>query len=334
MKKLQFLIALAFCFAVNLQAQTITTGTLSADVCAGATISVPYTITGTFTAGNVFTAQLSSSTGSFTSPVAIGTLTSTAAGTITATIPSSTVAGTLYLIRVVSSTPAITGTSNPSNISINALPTAPVITASTTTVCAGSPVTLTAAVSGDTWAQKTNFGGDIRSFAFGFSIGNKGYIGAGVSGVTSGIVADFWEFDPIANTWTQKANFLARSGAIGFSIGNLGYAGLGNLNGVSKTDFYCYNPTTNTWTQKANFGGAGRSSAVGFSIGNKGYVGTGTSGSSQMSDFWEYNPGTDTWLQKANLPLGKSLTVGFSIADMGYIGTGEGPNALGNYEPY
>lgn len=45
MKKIQILIALAFCFAINLEAQTITTGTVSpTTVCASATINVPFTI--------------------------------------------------------------------------------------------------------------------------------------------------------------------------------------------------------------------------------------------------------------------------------------------------
>jgi hypothetical protein len=143
MKKLQLLVALAFFFVVNLQAQTITTGGVSSPVCAGATISVTYTITGSFTAGNVFTAQLSSSDGLFTSPVTIGTLTSTAAGTITTTIPSSTAQGLAYRIRVVSSTPAITGTSNPTNITVNVLPTTPTITAGgATSFCSGGSVVL------------------------------------------------------------------------------------------------------------------------------------------------------------------------------------------------
>lgn len=154
MKKLQLLVTLALCFAVNLQAQTITTGTVSpTTLCVGAIISLPYTITGTFNDGNVFTAQLSNSIGSFTTPAAIGTLTSTA-GTTAATLLSSTVAGMLYIIRGVSNTPAITVTSNPSNISINALPTAPVITSTATSVCAGSPVTLTATASRNTWTQQ------------------------------------------------------------------------------------------------------------------------------------------------------------------------------------
>jgi hypothetical protein len=89
-----------------------------------ASVSVPYTITGAFTAGNIFTAQLSNASGSFASPTSIGTLSSTVAGTITASIPAATVAGTGYRIRVVSSTPAISGSDNGSNLTIRNL-TAP-----------------------------------------------------------------------------------------------------------------------------------------------------------------------------------------------------------------
>ena len=40
---------------------------------------------------------------------------------------------------------------------------------------------------------------------------------------------DFWEYDPTANTWTQKADFggTARKNAVGFSIGTKGYIGTG-----------------------------------------------------------------------------------------------------------
>jgi hypothetical protein len=36
------------------------------------------------------------------------------------------------------------------------------------------------------------------------AIGNKGYVG---TGQYAGSLADFWEYDPLSNTWTQKANF-------------------------------------------------------------------------------------------------------------------------------
>ena len=90
--------------------------------CAGDTVSVPYIITGnqTFASGNVFTAQLSDSSGSFASPASIGTLTSTSAGTIAATIPSSAL-GYHYQIRVVGSNPAIIGASSPTSIYVPVL---------------------------------------------------------------------------------------------------------------------------------------------------------------------------------------------------------------------
>ncbi len=121
-------------------------------------------------------------------------------------------------------------------------------------------------------------GGQRDSYAVGFSIGSKGYIGTGNDG---SYTKDFWEYDPAANTWTQKADFggTARYCAVGFSIGSKGYIGTG-CDGSSYTeDFWEYDPAGNTWTQKADFGGTARDGAVGFSIGSKGYIGTGHDGS-------------------------------------------------------
>jgi len=92
----------------------------------GAATTIGFTSTGPFT-GNTYTAQLSNSTGSFASPVTIGTLTSNLnSGTINCTIPANTPSGTGYLIRVISSSPSITGTnSNSFEISLYTPPTAP-----------------------------------------------------------------------------------------------------------------------------------------------------------------------------------------------------------------
>ncbi len=123
--------------------QSITTSAITGSpFCAGANVSVAYTISGTFTAGNVFTAQLSDASGSFTSPVTIGTRTAINAGTITASIPFTQASGTAYRIRVVSSTPAITGSNNGSNLTINALAlAAPTFTS--TAFCQGQAFTIT-----------------------------------------------------------------------------------------------------------------------------------------------------------------------------------------------
>lgn len=100
-----------------------TTGVSPSSYCvspsSGAAVNVAYTATGTFTSGNVYTAQLSDASGNFSAPVAIGTLSSTAlSGTINATIPAGTAAGTGYRIRVVANGPSTTGTDNGSNLSV------------------------------------------------------------------------------------------------------------------------------------------------------------------------------------------------------------------------
>ena len=57
---------------------------------------------------------------------------------------------------------------------------------------------LTIDAGAQTWTQKDNLGGSVRSGATGFSIGNKGYITTGYTG--SVYCNDLWEFDPVANT--------------------------------------------------------------------------------------------------------------------------------------
>ena len=88
---------------------------------AGAAVTaVPYSIAGgTIYNNNVFTTQLSDASGSFASPINIGTLTSTTAGTVTnSVIPSGVPGGTGYRIRVVGSQPSVIGTDNGTNITI------------------------------------------------------------------------------------------------------------------------------------------------------------------------------------------------------------------------
>ncbi|MDG1476949.1 MAG: InlB B-repeat-containing protein, partial [Vicingaceae bacterium] len=94
---------------------TITTGAISGapfSVMCGTSANgtVAFTSTDPFTAGNIYTAQLSDASGNFSSPTNIGTLSSTAnSGTINITIPAGTVTGAGYKIRIISSAPFVTG---------------------------------------------------------------------------------------------------------------------------------------------------------------------------------------------------------------------------------
>ena len=88
------------------------------------TVQVNFTATGTYTSGNVYTAQLSDASGSFASPTALGTLNSTASGAqmIVGVIPGNIPVGSGYRIRVVSSNPVTIGTDNGTNLEVLALP--------------------------------------------------------------------------------------------------------------------------------------------------------------------------------------------------------------------
>ncbi len=140
---------------------TITTGTLSpTSVCAGSTVSVPFTTTGVVAPLTNFIAQLSDATGAFTAPTEIG---NAAATPITATIPAGTVAGAAYKIRVVSVltlVPVATGSA--SALTINAVPAAPVAVNKTYTV--GDPVvSLALSVTGTNLLWYTAASGGVGS---------------------------------------------------------------------------------------------------------------------------------------------------------------------------
>ena len=105
---------------LNLGSAALAIGTITGtSFCVNAFINIPFTTSEAFNAGNVFTAQLSNLSGSFANPINIGTLSGTNAGIINASIPTGTVIGSGYRIRVISSNLPITGTDNGINLTIN-----------------------------------------------------------------------------------------------------------------------------------------------------------------------------------------------------------------------
>jgi N-acetylneuraminic acid mutarotase len=184
--------------------------------------------------------------------------------------------------------------------------------------------------SSDTWSRKTDLPAQGRWGAVAFSIAGKGYVTSGailVSPTQRGWDQALWEYNPLTDNWTRKADFAGqgRDGAVAFSVGSKGYVALGKGATGPLRDLWEYDPTANTWTRKADFPGIPRNDAIGFSIGTKGYVGTGEGLSSPFvyNDFWEYDPSTNTWTRKADFPgTPRAGAVGFSTSSKGYIGTG------------
>lgn len=91
-----------------IQENVVTIGSIPSLWCRQTAFSIPFTATGSYNIGNVFTAQLSDANGSFTNPTFLGSVSSTSSGTIQATIPSSVALGQNYQVRVISSNPSIT----------------------------------------------------------------------------------------------------------------------------------------------------------------------------------------------------------------------------------
>ena len=100
----------------------ITVGSLPDTLCAGQTIRVPYTVNAPFGTNNIFKAQLSNSSGSFTNPIEIGSLSTKDSDTIIATLPANVTLGGNYRIRVLASTPFDTSEVNGNPIRINRAP--------------------------------------------------------------------------------------------------------------------------------------------------------------------------------------------------------------------
>jgi N-acetylneuraminic acid mutarotase len=184
------------------------------------------------------------------------------------------------------------------------------------------------------WTQIADFGGGLRYHSYGFTVGDKAYVGTGRA--PGGIYeTDNWEYSPATNTWTERASFpgVARRGAVAFVVDDIGYVGSGETFIPGSNDFYGYDPLTDSWNQVQSFPGQERTSAVGFAIQNKGYFGTGELLISTplvsigKNDFWEYDPSSNVWTQKAN--VGDSVrkeACGFALSGLGYIGTGRNSN--------
>jgi N-acetylneuraminic acid mutarotase len=144
----------------------------------------------------------------------------------------------------------------------------------------------------NTWTKLANVPGLGRGEAVAFTIGSKAYVGYGFS-MSSIPQTDFYEFDPLSNTWITKctAGFSASSTAC-FAIGNRGYVGTGGINSDScSNQLWEYDPVINTWTQSDSLPAARRCDASGFAIGGKGYIGFGDINNWTLpNDVYQYTP--------------------------------------------
>jgi N-acetylneuraminic acid mutarotase len=186
----------------------------------------------------------------------------------------------------------------------------------------------------DTWTRKADLPDIGREEGAGFSIGNKGYVGNGQAFVSGGnnsfnvAFAEFYEYDPATDVWTQKANFIGgmRAFTVGCGIGNKGYMGFGGDSGqtASGDDLYEYDPATDTWTAKSSLTGVFIADPAMVSIGTDLYVlgGIDLATFNVSNTCSKYNSLTDTWTAEAFFPDEISAPAMAAVNGKLYAGTG------------
>jgi len=187
----------------------------------------------------------------------------------------------------------------------------------------------------DKWTRKADLPivHSIRAFGVSFAVGSKGYVALGQSDTSisfasqqGSVTNDLWEYDPTANTWTQKANFpgVRRDGAMAFVIGDKAYVGAGvGPDFFYAGDFFEYDPASDKWTQKSDLPSGPIGFPMGFSIGSMGYM-VGGGNPNEVTDAWSYDPAKDEWNEIRTFP-GDARQAGaaFALDSLGYVGLGE-----------
>lgn len=208
--------------------------------------------------------------------------------------------------------------------------------------------------SSNSWTQKANY--PFPTYAASqFTIGNKGYVGTGVSAGNL-----FYSFDPFTNSWNPIASVpMGSTDQLAFAVDGKGYYIYSNtlyeydpmadawtmqnpmpfalsswcssftINGKAyvKTgsSLYEYKPSTDEWAARAPFPGIASGGSAAFAVKGKGYIVCGYIGwlSELTDEVWEFDPATNTWTQLTEFPgNARRFSSGFAIGEKGYVGIG------------
>lgn len=143
-KLLSLVICLTAALSANAHYEMNITSVTGAPFCKGESFTLTFGIHFAFDSSNVFTVQMSDKNGSFANPTAVGTATGTGPATINCVIPSNMPAGTGYLFRVVSTSPAETGDPTTTSYRVVNNPSSTITPSGTDTICFGTSLTMNA----------------------------------------------------------------------------------------------------------------------------------------------------------------------------------------------
>jgi len=179
----------------------------------------------------------------------------------------------------------------------------------------------------DSWVQKASIpvSGSL-TWPFGFVVNNQAYIVGGDTTGSFAVTDRVQMYDPVADTWAEKAAYPGgpSDGGFAFAFNGKGYVGGGFNGSTLKDDFWEYDPANDSWTALSNLPTGPVIFPAYFTIGNKAYIGTGDIGVAETKALWEFDPATKNWTQKSDLPgAARQAAVGFSVNGKGYIGGGQ-----------
>lgn len=170
----------------------------------------------------------------------------------------------------------------------------------------------------NSWIPSENLPSNGIRFTAGFVINDTAYVG---TGFTDQYEQSYWAFDPITETWEQKADFPGQYQGFGkgFSANNQGYV-------MTHTDplgdFWRYDNVTDSWTLLRAPNGGGNGFPAGFVADNTIYVHGGGQTGVKTDAFWEFDTQTETWSQLATGPEARTSAFGFAKDTIGFIGGG------------
>jgi N-acetylneuraminic acid mutarotase len=167
-----------------------------------------------------------------------------------------------------------------------------------------------------------------------FVINGKAYVGLGfnIEHSIDRYKRDLYEYDPINDTWTQRADLPGerRHSAGCFVLNDKAYVGGGSTNVAEKLhDLWEYDPSTDSWARKADIPVTELISPMAFSGSNRGYFVCGLSSPATSGGFYtinatfQYDPVADTWQVKAPFPFAPVANgVALAKGNIAFVGTG------------
>jgi hypothetical protein len=157
----------------------------------------------------------------------------------------------------------------------------------------------------NTWSSVASFPGGDRRAQCTFSVNGKGYLGMG-AGVFGGVFGDWWEYDPLSDTWTEVAEISPNSDqSSATAVGNVGY--VFNVGGNGKS-LNRYGQEVDEWIFESNLPTDRIANGSLFTIADQGFLVFGESttsgGNIPSNQLWQFTPGATGLSTSHDDPLG------------------------------